>query len=166
MPLSPDHIPADLLPVMEALTRVGRDVAAIIARGALGDSLSVEVGENSDGDGQKALDVMADEMFEAALRDTAVRFYASEEQEGVLDLGAGKYALAIDPLYGSSNIDVNVSIVTIFSIFEAKDGAEESFLRPAGEQVAGGYIVFGPQTGMAVTFDDCVLIYAMDPETG
>ncbi|MCO4778589.1 MAG: fructose-bisphosphatase class I, partial [Lentibacter algarum] len=109
MPLSPDHIPADLLPVMEALTRVGRDVAAIIARGALGDSLSVEVGENSDGDGQKALDVMADEMFEAALRDTAVRFYASEEQEGVLDLGAGKYALAIDPLDGSSNIDVNVS---------------------------------------------------------
>ena len=166
MPLSPDHIPADLLPVMEALTRVGRDVAAIIARGALGDSLSVEVGENSDGDGQKALDVMADEMFEAALRDTAVRFYASEEQEGVLDLGAGKYALAIDPLDGSSNIDVNVSIGTIFSIFEAKDGAEESFLRPAGEQVAGGYIVFGPQTGMAVTFDDGVLIYAMDPETG
>lgn len=166
MSLSPDHIPADLLPVMEALTRVGREVAAIIARGALGDSLSVEVGENSDGDGQKALDVMADEMFEAALRETAVRYYASEEQEGVLDLGTGKYALAIDPLDGSSNIDVNVSIGTIFSIFEAKEGAEESFLRPAGEQVAGGYIVFGPQTGMAVTFGAGVLIYAMDPATG
>jgi len=83
MSLSPDHIPADLLPVMEALTRVGREVAGIIARGALGASLSEEVGENSDGDGQKALDVMADEMFEAALRDTAVRYYASEEQEGV-----------------------------------------------------------------------------------
>ena len=166
MPLSSDHIPADLLPVMEALTRVGREVAAIIARGALGASLSEEVGENSDGDGQKALDVMADEMFEAALRDTAVRYYASEEQEGVLDLGAGKYALAIDPLDGSSNIDVNVSIGTIFSIFEAKEGAEESFLRPAREQVAGGYIVFGPQTGMAVTFGAGVLIYAMDPASG
>ncbi len=166
MSLTQDHIPADLLPVMEALTRVGREVAGIIARGALGESLSVEVGENSDGDGQKALDVMADEMFEAALRDTQVRYYASEEQETVLDLGAGKYALAIDPLDGSSNIDVNVSIGTIFSIFEAKEGAEESFLRPAKEQIAGGYIVFGPQTGMAVTFGDGVLTYAMDPETG
>ncbi|MBU2981571.1 class 1 fructose-bisphosphatase [Lentibacter algarum] len=166
MSLSPKRIPADLLPIMDALTRIGRDVAGIIARGALGDSLSVEVGENSDGDGQKALDVMADELFEAALRETAVKYYASEEQEVVLDLGEGKYALAIDPLDGSSNIDVNVSIGTIFSIFEAKDGAEESFLRPAHEQVAGGYIVFGPQTGMAVTFGDGVLIYAMDPASG
>src|SRR6056297_1819451 len=155
MPITPDHIPADLLPVMEALCDVGRDVARVIARGPLGSNqLADVVGENSDGDGQKALDVMADEMFEAALRDTQVRYYASEEQETALDLGTGKYALAIDPLDGSSNIDVNVSIGTIFSIFEAKDGAEESFLRPAREQVAGGYIVFGPQTGMAVTFGD------------
>lgn len=166
MSLKPEHIPADLFPVMEALTRVGREVSAVIARGALGASLAQEVGENSDGDGQKALDVMADEMFEAALRETAVRFYASEEQETVLDLGEGKYALAIDPLDGSSNIDVNVTIGTIFSIFEAKEGAEESFLRPAQEQVAGGYISFGPQTGMAVTFGDGVLIYALDPESG
>ncbi len=167
MPITPDHIPADLLPVMEALCDVGRDVARVIARGPLGSNqLADVVGENSDGDGQKALDVMADEMFEAALRDTQVRYYASEEQETALDLGTGKYALAIDPLDGSSNIDVNVSIGTIFSIFEAKPGPEESFLRPAAEQIAGGFIIFGPQTGLAVTFGDGVLIYAMDPESG
>lgn len=167
MSITPDHIPAALLPVMEALCAVGRDVARVIAKGPLGgDALADVVGENSDGDGQKALDVMADEMFEAALRDTDVRYYASEEQEEVLDLGAGQYALAIDPLDGSSNIDVNVSIGTIFSIFEAKEGAEESFLRPAHEQIAGGYIIFGPQVGMAVTFGEGVLIYAMDPDSG
>lgn len=163
MPITPDHIPAGLLPVMEALCAVGRDVAKVIAKGG---ALAELVGENSDGDGQKALDVMADEMFEAALRETDVRWYASEEQEVVLDLGTGKYALAIDPLDGSSNIDVNVSIGTIFSIFEAKDDGEKSFLRPASEQIAGGYIIYGPQTGMAVTFGDGVLVYAMDPESG
>ena len=87
---------------------------------------------------QKALDVMADEMFEARLRQTDVRWYASEEQEDVLELNPkGKYALAIDPLDGSSNIEVNVSIGTIFSIFEALDDPKESFLRTAREQVAG-----------------------------
>jgi fructose-1,6-bisphosphatase I len=66
---------------------------------------------------------MADEAFADDLKTTAVRYYASEEQDEVVELNPeGKYALAIDPLDGSSNIDVNVSIGTIFSIFEAKPG--------------------------------------------
>jgi fructose-1,6-bisphosphatase I len=164
--LSSPLIPDDLAPVISALCAVGIDLAGIIARGPLGQSLSEAVGENAGGDGQKALDVLADDMFEAALRDTSVRWYASEEQEGVLALNPdGRYALAIDPLDGSSNIDVNVSIGTIFSIFEAKADPEASFLRPASEQVAGGYIIFGPQCCLVVTFGKGTLMLALDPAT-
>lgn len=164
--LSSPLIPAELAPVISALCAVGIDLAGIIARGPLGQSLGHAVGENAGGDGQKALDVLADDMFEAALRETSVRWYASEEQEGVLALNPeGRYALAIDPLDGSSNIDVNVSIGTIFSVFEAKDDAEASFLRPASEQVAGGYIIFGPQCCLVVTFGDGTLMFALDPST-
>lgn len=161
-------LPASLAPVIEAVCEVSREVAAIIAKGPLAGALGAVMGdENSDGDQQKALDVMADEMFEAKLRECDVRWYASEEQEEVLELNpAGKYALAIDPLDGSSNIDVNVSIGTIFSIFEAVSDAEKSFLRPAREQVAGGYVVYGPATALVVTFGEGTMMFTMDPESG
>ncbi len=162
--ISSDLIPAALTPVIEALCAVSVDVAAVIARGPLGQSLGSLVGENTDGDSQKALDVLCDEMFAAELKKTDVRFYASEEQEEVVTLNPnGKYALAIDPLDGSSNIDVNVSIGTIFSIFEAKEGDKESFLRPANEQLAGGYVVYGPQTSLVVTFGNGTLMFVLDP---
>ncbi|MWB79286.1 class 1 fructose-bisphosphatase [Pseudooceanicola sp. 216_PA32_1] len=161
--IEPDKIPADLLPVIEALCATGIDVAATIARGPLGQSLGAGVGENTGGDQQKALDVMADEAFEKALGPAGVKYYASEEQESVLTLGGEKFALAIDPLDGSSNIDVNVSIGTIFSVFPAGAGPEESFLRPASEQIAAGYIIFGPQCGLVVTFGSGTLMYVLDP---
>ena len=164
--LSSPLIPADLAPVMSALCAVAVDLAGIIALGPLGQSLGHQVGQNADGDGQKALDVLADEMFEAALRDQDVRWYASEEQDSVLALNPdGRYALAIDPLDGSSNIDVNVSIGTIFSIFEAVEGAEASFLRPASEQVAGGYVIYGPQCCLVVTFGAGTLMFVLNPAT-
>jgi len=162
-----NELPDALAPVIEALCEVGRDVAAIIAKGPLAGALGEGVGENTDGDQQKALDVMADEMFEARLRETEIRWYASEEQEDVLTLNPkGKYALAIDPLDGSSNIDVNVSIGTIFSVFEAANDPEKSFLRTAREQVAGGYIVYGPATALVVTFGDGTMMFTMDAASG
>jgi len=162
------NIPAELVPVMEALARVGRDLSRTIKRGPLGGSaLGAGVGENLGGDQQKALDVMADEAFAAELRKTPVRYYASEEQDDVVELNPeGRYALAIDPLDGSSNIEVNVSIGTIFSIYEAKPGDPNgSFLRPANEQLAGGYIIYGPQAYIVVTFGDGVQSYIFDPDT-
>ena len=159
-------MPAGLAPIIEVLCEVGRDVAGIIAKGPLAGQLGAGVGENTDGDQQKALDVMADEMFAARLGAAGVRYYASEEQEEVVELAPGaKYALAIDPLDGSSNIDVNVSIGTIFSIFEAVDDAEASFLRTAREQLAGGYIIYGPATALVVTFGYGTQMYTLDPET-
>ena len=161
------RIPVGLAPVIEAICEVSRDVAAIIAKGPLAGALGAGVGENTDGDQQKALDVIADDMFEAKLRQTDMRWYASEEQEDVLELNPqGKYALAVDPLDGSSNIDVNVSIGTIFSIFEAVDDPTNSFLRTAREQVAGGYVIYGPATALVVTFGDGTMIFTLDPDSG
>ncbi len=161
-----DLIPEHLRGPMTALCIVANRLAMTIARGSLGQSLGASVGINSDGDGQKALDVMADDEFAAELKGTSVRWYASEEQEEVVEIDSdGRFALAIDPLDGSSNIDVNVSIGTLFSIFEANDGAEESFLRPANEQIAAGYFIYGPQTGLMVTFGDGTMQFTMDPDT-
>jgi len=160
-------IPEPLLPVIDALCNVGSTLSRTIARGPLGQTLGVAVGENTDGDSQKALDVIADEAFADALRTTSVRWYASEERELVTELDPkGRYALAIDPLDGSSNIDVNVSIGTIFSIFEATDDAESSFLRPASEQIAAGYIIYGPQTALVISFGQGTQHYVLDPDTG
>ena len=164
--INPDHIPPELSAPIQALCRVGRDLAHRIARGPLGGSLGHEVGSNIGGDGQKALDVMADAAFASALAGTGVRWYASEEQDDVVEIDSdGPFALAIDPLDGSSNIDVNVSIGTIFSIFPALDQANPSFLRPATEQIAAGYIIYGPQTALIVTFGDGVQAYVLDPDT-
>ncbi|MGC9369618.1 MAG: class 1 fructose-bisphosphatase [Paracoccaceae bacterium] len=161
-----EHIPAPLRPLMEALCEVAAQLGHTIQRGPLGAALGEEVGVNTGGDGQKALDIIADDAFAARLKTANVRWYASEEQEEVVELDpAGRYALAIDPLDGSSNIDVNVSIGTIFSVFEAKDGGNESVLRPASEQLAGGYIIYGPQTMLVVTFGAGTQEYLLDPDS-
>ncbi|MAQ36721.1 fructose-bisphosphatase [Thioclava sediminum] len=156
-------ISADLADTMTRLTSVGAQLARMIARNGLEGNLAEAAGTNAGGDGQKALDVIADEAFMDALRGGAVRHYASEEQDEVVDFGEGTLALAIDPLDGSSNIDVNVSIGTIFSIFEAADDMDASFLRPANEQIAGGYIIFGPQTALVVTFGKGVQQWVLEP---
>jgi fructose-1,6-bisphosphatase I len=160
-------IPADLGAAVTAMCEVGKSLSRKIARGALEGAMGAAVGGNTDGDVQKALDVIADEMFFDALKGTAVRWYASEEREEVMPLNAGgRLALATDPLDGSSNIDVNVSIGTIFSIFDAKDDAEASFLRPGTEQLAAGYIIYGPQTALVVSFGKGTQQFILDPETG
>ena len=162
---STGHIPPGLVAPMQALCSVARDLAHRIARGPLDGALGADVGSNLGGDRQKALDLIADDAFAETLRGTGVRWYASEEREEVVQIDAdGAYALAIDPLDGSSNIDVNVSIGTIFSIFEAKDEAEPSFLRPGHEQIAAGYVIYGPHTALLVTFGEAVLHYVLDPD--
>ncbi len=164
--IAEEGIPPALLPIIGAICTVSRDLSRIIARGAIGQTLGAGVGENADGDAQKALDVLADEAFVAALRATGLRWYLSEEQDDVLPMdGDGQFALAIDPLDGSSNIDVNVSIGTIFSITPALPSPEASFLRPGDEQIAAGYVIYGPQTALIVTFGQGVRAYVLDPDT-
>ncbi len=166
-PISAEAIPSALYPAIAAIAGVARDLSAVIARGPLGAALGAEIGTNTDGDGQKALDVMADEAFAAALVGTGVRWYASEERDSVNEIDAGgTLALAIDPLDGSSNIDVNVSIGTIFSILPAEDDPKASFLRRGSDQIAAGYVIYGPQTAMVVSFGEGVRLYILDRDSG
>lgn len=162
--LNDDLVPQPLRPLMQALARVAADLAVTIARGPLGAALAAEVGNNADGDNQKALDVIADDLFATAIAGTGVRWYASEEQEDVAGIDPqGTLALAIDPLDGSSNIDVNVSIGTIFSIRAALGGAAETFLGSGRDQIGAGYFIYGPQTALVVTFGNGVQHYVLDP---
>lgn len=158
-------IPAPLRPVISALCDVAAGLSDTISRGPLGPALAESVGNNTDGDVQKALDVMADEAFAGALSGTGVRWYASEEREEVIEIDVnGALALAIDPLDGSSNIDANVSIGTIFGIQPATDDAEGTFLRDGNSLLASGYFIYGPQTALVVTFGDGVRQFIWDRE--
>ncbi len=171
MPTMLDKLPegADpkLVETVDRMARVFADVANRIARGGIDENLGAARGTNSDGDGQKALDVIADDAIRAALAGGHVRDYASEEQDVVVTINPkGTLALAIDPLDGSSNIDTNVSIGAIFGLYPVADTAEASFLRPGSDLVAAGYAIFGPQCCLMLTFGAGVLKYVLDPVTG
>ncbi|MBS0124022.1 class 1 fructose-bisphosphatase [Aestuariicoccus sp. KMU-90] len=160
-------IPDTLSPIVEALCSVAADLSARISLGPLGADLGAAVGANTDGDQQKALDVIADDAFRTALRGTGLRWYASEERETVELIDAtGHLALAIDPLDGSSNIDANVSIGTIFCIRDALDDGNATFLRDGRSILASGYFIYGPQTALVVTFGAGVRQFVMDRATG
>lgn len=159
-------IPDMLWDVLDRLSNVSAVLSARIARAGIDETLGDAVGVNADGDGQKALDVIADAAFVAALQGSDVAFYASEEQDHAQTLNpGGTFALAIDPLDGSSNIDVNVSIGTIFGIFPAGDTADASFLRTGTDLLAAGYFIYGPQTCLMVSWGQGLRKYTLDAKT-
>ena len=149
--------------VLEKISLVAKDLAHTISLSPIDGGLDGEVGTNSDGDGQKALDVIADDAYSQALISTDVRRYASEEQEEVVSLNThGGLAIAIDPLDGSSNINSNVSIGTIFGIYPAKDDGNDSFLRRGSELLAAGYVIFGPQTSLVFSVGQGIEYFVLD----
>jgi len=143
-----------------ALATVAVDLSATIRRPDTAARLgAVQGSSNADGDNQKALDVLADEMIATALGKVGeVYAYLSEERDEAIALNAdGDVIVASDPLDGSSNIDTNVSIGTIFSILPAAGGS----LQPGRNQLASGIFVYGPQTTLLVTFGDGVLAFQL-----
>ncbi|MGV6847303.1 MAG: class 1 fructose-bisphosphatase [Marinibacterium sp.] len=159
-------LPSALEKTVIALSEVAANLADRIALGSLGSDLAAARGSNTDGDQQKALDVIADDEFATALKDANVRWYASEEKETVEELDPkGELAIAIDPLDGSSNIDVNVSIGTIFSIQPALEDRDATFLRDGSSLLASGYFIYGPQTALVITFGDGVRQFILDPRS-
>ncbi|SPF79487.1 class 1 fructose-bisphosphatase [Pseudoprimorskyibacter insulae] len=166
-PKSDRAIPGDLQPAINALCNVAADLSNRIALGPLGADLAQAVGANTDGDQQKALDLIADDAFMAEMAKVGVRWYASEERDTVEQLDpVGALALAIDPLDGSSNIDVNVSIGTIFSLQPALADGNDTFLRNGHALRAAGYFIYGPQTALVVTFGEGVRLFVLDRSAG
>jgi fructose-1,6-bisphosphatase I len=147
------------------LATAGRRIAGILAHGPLAGALSARVGDSLDGDGQKALDVMTHDILRDALRNGAVQAFASEEADvaEVLD-PAGTIVVAADPLDGSSNIDTLAPIGTIFSILPATGDAP--FLQPGRNQLAAGFLIYGPQTALAITLGAGTRIFTLHPGEG
>lgn len=165
------------------LSRLLRDIgiaAKIVNRevnkAGLVDILGDNGTMNVQGEGQKKLDIFADEQFISALRSGGeCCVVASEEHDNCIFIESeisknAKYIVAIDPLDGSSNIDVNVSIGTIFSIYRRKsvDGCAkmEDVLQKGIEQVAAGYVVYGSSTMMVYTTGKGVNGFTLDPSIG
>ena len=160
------HQPA-LSDLFNALANTATDLSRLISCGGeLGDA----VGDlNADGDSQKSLDVIADAKFLEAVKESgAAAAYVSEEQEGaiILDRDA-PLVVAIDPLDGSSNIDVNVSIGTIISVLP-NSGVDpnKSAMQRGDQQLAAAFFVYGPQTTLFLTTGQGTDLYRMDPASG
>jgi len=141
----------------------------------LGDVLGSAGSENVQGEVQKKLDIIANEvLIEANEWGGHLAAMASEEMDTIYVVPnrypQGEYLLLFDPLDGSSNIDVNVSIGTIFSVLkkpESSDAVSEAdFLQPGHTQVAAGYCVYGPQTSLVLTVGDGVAMFTLDREQG
>jgi len=169
------HIPSQLRLLLEVVARACKRISISVNKGALGDVLGTAGSENVQGEVQKKLDIIANEvLIEANEWGGALAAMASEEMEGIYVVPnrypQGEYLLLFDPLDGSSNIDVNVSIGTIFSVLKKPDGSagvsEDDFLQPGSQQAAAGYCVYGPQTTLVLTVGDGVAMFTLDREQG
>ncbi|HIJ61572.1 MAG TPA: class 1 fructose-bisphosphatase [Rhodospirillaceae bacterium] len=144
-----------------------------VNRGALAGNLGAAGAENVQGEQQKKLDVLANEIF-LHMNELGGSYagMASEELEGVHQVhgAAGRYLLLFDPLDGSSNIDVNISVGSIFSILRLPDGldpsSEQAFLQPGVQQVAAGYALYGSSTMLVLTTGEGVNGFTLDQNVG
>lgn len=146
-----------------------RQIAALIARGALAGELGSETGKVSGVDPQKDIDVRANDILITALKNAPVATFASEELEWALPLNPGApLAVAVDPIDGSSNIDANVSIGTIFTVLPVTGNGTDtsSFLQPGTKQLAAGFAVFGPFTSFTLTLGDGTKTFTLDARSG
>ncbi|MBF8179488.1 MAG: class 1 fructose-bisphosphatase [Burkholderiaceae bacterium] len=170
-----NNIPAELRLLLEVVARACKTISHAVGKGALGEVLGTAQSENVQGEVQKKLDIISNDiLLEANEWGGHLAAMASEEMETIHPIPnrypMGEYLLLFDPLDGSSNIDVNVSIGTIFSVLKAADGmespSEADFLQPGSKQVVAGYAVYGPQTVLVLTTGNGVQCFTLDREMG
>lgn len=148
------------------LAAAGRVLSALVAEGTHGAGHAAVVGENLGGDAQKALDRDSHMIVRDALVGTGVALFGSEEADEpeMLDPD-GLVVVAVDPLDGSSNIETNISIGTIFAVLPmVPDPAP--LLQPGTAQIAAGFIVYGPHTDLVLTLGQGTMIFTLDRATG
>ena len=169
------HIPPELRLLLEVVARACKNISHAVNKGALGSVMGSAESENVQGEIQKKLDIIANEvLIEANEWGGHLAGMASEEMEGIYAVPnrypQGEYLLLFDPLDGSSNIDINVSIGTIFSVLKMPEGDrgvdEADFLQAGNKQVAAGYCIYGPQTTLVLTVGDGVAMFTLDREQG
>lgn len=166
-------IDAELSSLLSSVATLSKDINDKVSYGALVGVLGMAGTDNVQGEQQKKLDVISNEVFISHVEKTgAVAGMASEEMDHCLptpkEFKKGRYLIMFDPLDGSSNIDINAPIGTIFSITVAPEGeiTDESFLKKGRNQVAAGYVMYSPQTILTLTVGDGVDMFTLNGETG
>ena len=169
------RIPPQLRLLLEVVARACKRISFAVNKGELGDVMGTAGSENVQGEVQKKLDIIANEtLIEANEWGGHLAAMASEEMEGIYVVPnrypQGEYLLMFDPLDGSSNIDINMSIGTIFSVLKKPDNHpgvhDNDFMQPGSQQVAAGYCIYGPQTTLVLTVGDGVAMFTLDREQG
>ncbi len=171
------HATGELTALLSAIKLGAKIIHRDINKAGLVDILGASGAENVQGEVQMKLDLYANEKLKAALKARGeVAGIASEEEDDIVIFEGdrannGKYVVLMDPLDGSSNIDVNVSVGTIFSIYRritpiGQPVTEEDFLQPGNRQVAAGYVVYGSSTMLVYTTGNGVHAFTYDPSLG
>ena len=165
----------DFTLLMSDIATACKVISDQVNHGALIGVLGSAGTENIQGETQKTLDVLSNQVFiQANIPGGNLAAMASEEMEEIYPIPAeyplGKYLMVFDPLDGSSNIDVNVSVGSIFSVLKCPDDVgqptAEDFMQPGTEQVCGGYALYGPSTMLVVTTGNGVNGFTLDRNVG
>jgi fructose-1,6-bisphosphatase I len=166
-----ESTPADLITLISCITTACKEIAFSLQQGAMAGVLGSASQENIQGETQKKLDVLSNDILKNYLLNSGtVRALASEEEDTIVDGdSSAHYLVAFDPLDGSSNIDINSMVGTIFSIFESPASSnvqEQDFLQPGRNQVAAGYVLYGPSVMLVITTGDGVKMFTLDQRIG
>ncbi|CAI8162209.1 MAG: Fructose-1,6-bisphosphatase class 1 [Pseudidiomarina mangrovi] len=169
--LRKDNVDAALISVLHSLQICAKEIAYRLSQGEMAGVLGSTLDENIQGETQKKLDVLANQLLKDILLESDfVRAVASEEEDGIVNGNLqGKYLVAFDPLDGSSNIDINSVVGTIFSVLpvpEQASGEADMFLQPGNHQVAAGYVLYGPSTMLVLTTGHGVRMFTLDQTVG
>lgn len=170
--LHKDGVPQDLVNVIDTLLAGTKELAFRIGQGVLGGVLGSTLDENVQGETQKKLDVLANDLLKDLLAaEPYVMAIASEEEPVSVGCNPqGRYLVAFDPLDGSSNIDINGQIGTIFTIYKARSDvaydSEQQFLQAGSEQVCAGYVLYGPSTLLVMSTGGPTRCFTLDVTHG
>ena len=166
--LKQDGVDLDLIMLIRTILAASKEIAFRVSQGALAGVLGSTLDENIQGEVQKKLDVLSNQLLkDMLLDDDTVRAIASEEEDYVVGGHEnGKYIVAFDPLDGSSNIDINGQIGTIFTIYNARNDvpfdSDEQFLQSGSEQVCAGYVLYGASTMLVMSTGGPTRCYTLD----
>ena len=157
--------------VITTVTNVGKTISQLLRKGALADILGEAGNQNVQGEEQKKLDVLANDLLlDALAKNSHCAGVASEELDDATPANAdGGLLVLFDPLDGSSNIDINMAVGTIFSILpyqrQGQISENSDFLQAGNQQLAAGYLLYGTSTVLALTIADNVVMFSLDPDT-
>ena len=151
-----------IVSIVKKLSIAATKISKIISNPESND-LSLHTGSlNNDGDITKKLDIKADSILQESMKDSSIKWFASEEEkEAILINKSGQFCICVDPLDGSSNIETNAPIGTIFGIYNVKSNPKETILQKGEDLISSGFFVFGPRTMLVLTFGHGVSVFQL-----